>query len=62
MKVCCGAVKTIKGAVALFLGVALFSLVAQICRFGTLGIAGGVGLGVGVLLFIILRMLQRKMV
>ena len=61
MKVCCGAVKTIKGAVALSLGVALICLVAEISRFGTYGFAGVVGSGVGVL-FIILWMLQRKMV
>ena len=69
MKVCCGAVKTIKGTLAFCLVVALFNLVIGIFRFGT-GcaqddsncIAGGVCLGVGVLLFITLRMLRRKMV
>ena len=69
MKVCCGAVKTIKGAVAFCFGVALFKLVTEIFRFGTRCaqddsncIAGGIGLGVGILLFITLRILQRKMV
>ena len=73
MKVCCGAVKTIKGAVALavafFFAVALFRLVVEIFRFGTgcaqddsICIALVVGLGVGVPVFITLRMLRRKMV
>ena len=67
MKVCCGAVKTIKGAVAFCLVVALFNLVIGIFRFGVdceqVGcIGGGVGLGVGVLVLITLRMLRRKMV
>ena len=69
MKVCCGVVKTIKGALALCLGVALFWKVTEIFRFGTRCvqddsncIVGGVGLGVGILLFITLRILRRKMV
>ena len=73
MKVCCGAVKTIKGAVAFivafFFAVALVRLVVDIFRLGTgcaqddsICIAFVVGLGVVVLLFITLRMLRRKMV
>ena len=69
MKVCCGAVKTIKGALAFCLVVALFNQVIGIFRFGVdceqVGsncIGGGVGVGVGVLLLITLRMLRRKMV
>ena len=69
MKVCCGAVKTIKGAVAFFFAVALFRLVVEIFRFGTfcaqddsICIPYAVGLGVVVLLLITLRMLRRKMV
>ena len=73
MKVCCGAVKTIKGAVAFFVAfffaVALVRLVVDIFRLGTgcaqddsICIAFAVGLGVVVLLFITLRMLRRKMV
>ena len=69
MKVCCGAVKTIKGAVTLVLAIALFRLVVEIFRLGT-GcaqddshcIAYVVGLGVGVLVLITLWMLRRKMV
>ena len=69
MKVCCGAVKTIKGAVAFFFAFALFRLVVEIFRFGTgcaqddsKCIAFVVGLGVGVLVLITLMMLRRKMV
>ena len=73
MKVGCGAVKTIKGAVAFFVAfffaVALVRLVADIFRIGTgcarddsICIAVVVGLGVVVLLFITLTMLRRKMV
>ena len=73
MKVCCGAVKTIKGAVAFFVffffAVALVRLVADIFRIGTgcarddsICIAVVVGLVVGVPMLIALIMLQRKMV
>ena len=75
MKVCCGAVKTIKGAVAFFVAfffaVALVRLVVDIFRLSTgcaqddsicIAFAVGLGLGVVVLLFITLRMLRRKMV
>ena len=73
MKVCCGAVKTIKGAAALavafFFAFALFRLVVDISRFGTgcaqdysICIVFVVGLVVGVPMLIILWMLQRKMV
>ena len=70
MKFCCGAVKTIKGAVAPFgLVVALFNLVIGIFRLGagcaqddSICITYVVGLGVGVLVLITLWMLRRKMV
>ena len=76
MKLCCSAVKTIKGAVAfLFIIVTiclvleLFYGVGEIFSFGTncaqddsYCIYGGVGLGAGVLVSITLMMLRRKMV
>ena len=72
MKVCCGRVKTIRGVLVFSLVAFFFNLVAtvaQIWRFGILCtqydlncIAGGVSLGVGVLVLITVWILRRKLV